>query len=492
MNIGKLTLSGCGAWRRFCMVSLFCAIAGVASHAQSFKTIFGFDHTNGSDPTAPAQGFDGRLYGTTQYGGANDWGTAYRTTISGNLVTTSTFCENCADGGAPGALALGQNGSFYGGTISGGSLGYGTIIRVTGAGAVSTLYDFGQPYGPIFMSSGLVQVPNGNFYATSPYGGTNCVNTAGCGTVFKMTPSGAVTTVYNFCSLPSGLNCLDGSSPASLILGANGNLYGTTADGGAFSGGTVFEITQAGALTTLYSFCSQTNCPDGSDPLALIQGADGSLYGVTYFGGEGSNTIGDSNGTVFKLTPQGALTTLHSFCSQTNCTDGSGPSTLMQASDGNLYGTTYYGGNPKCVPGGCGSIFELTPAGELTTLHNFVSKTDGFIATGLMQHTNGNFYGTTWEGGNTTDGTIFALSTGLGPFVKLVRTMGIVGQSGGILGQGLTGTTSVSINGTPANFTVLSDTYIQATVPAGATSGNVTVDTPSGTLTSNTVFHVIP
>jgi hypothetical protein len=88
-----------------------------------------------------------------------------------------------------------------------------------------------------------------------------------------------------------------------------------------------------------------------------------------------------------------------------------------------------------------------------------------------MQHTNGNFYGTTWEGGNTTDGTIFALSTGLGPFVKLVRTMGIVGQSGGILGQGLTGTTSVSINGTPANFTVLSDTYIQATVPAGATSG---------------------
>jgi uncharacterized repeat protein (TIGR03803 family) len=174
---------------------------------------------------------------------------------------------------------------------------------------------------------------------------------------------------------------------------------------------------------------------------------------------------------------------------------------LIQATDGNFYGTTANGGadlaDCKSDFGidGCGTIFELTPGGTLTTLHSFSSTDGGIPYGGLLQATNGTFYGTTNQGGDIiegyTCGTLFSLDMGLGPFVSFVRNPAKVGQKFGILGQGLTGTTNVTLNGIPASFTVKSETLIEATVPPGATTGYVTVTTPSGTLTSNVPFHVI-
>ena len=161
---------------------------------------------------------------------------------------------------------------------------------------------------------------------------------------------------------------------------------------------------------------------------------------------------------------------------------------------------TGLGGTGGCAAPGCGTIFQITPAGVLTTLHSFDGTDGDFPAGGLFQATNGILYGTTASGGKYTSddcyeetcGTLFSLDMGLSPFVAFVVPAGKVGQTGGILGQGFIGTTSVMLNGVPANFKVVSDTYLTATVPAGATTGYVTVTTPSGTLTSNVPFRVIP
>lgn len=313
------------------------------------------------------------------------------------------------------------------------------------------------------------------------------------GTVFRLTPTGTLTTLYNFCSLP---NCADGEVPRTpLIQARNGNLYGVTSGGGGstncYSGcGTVFELSPSGALTTLHSF----NLTDGGYPSGLVQGIDGNFYGTTFQGGTGTGILCPTEcGTVFKITLAGQFTTLHSFCTQTQCHDGGAATPLILATDGNFYGTTLHGGNSS----GSGTIYRITPQGALTTLYAFCSQPgcpDGQYAGELLQATDGNFYGITQQGGSGLNGygTIFRFSTGFAPFVKLTRDSGKVGLVGGILGQGFTGTTGVFLNGTPATFSVVSDTYIQATVPAGGTSGFVTVSTPSGTLTSNVPFRVIP
>src|ERR1039458_5491589 len=237
------------------------------------------------------------------------------------------------------------------------------------------------------------------------------IGTPGNGTVFKITPSGTLTTLYSFCSQS---RCPDGGGPwAGLIQATNGHLYGTTLGGGANDEGTVFRITPSGTLTTLYSFCSQTNCKDGVNPYAgLVQATNGDFYGTT--SGAGTHCYGPA----FKITPGGALTTLHRFCSQSACPDGAEPdAVLVQAANGDLYGTTVVGGaNLR------GTIFKITPRGTLTTLYSFCSQTnctDGAIPdAGLVQDTNGDFYGTTFNGGANNSGTVFRLSVGLGPFVK--------------------------------------------------------------------------
>jgi uncharacterized repeat protein (TIGR03803 family) len=246
-------------------------------------------------------------------------------------------------------------------------------------------------------------------------------------------------------------------------------------------------------LATLYFLCSVRGIAneylDGDKPMSLIQAADGNLYGTTLYGGDytGSVCPGSGCGTIFKLTPSGMFTTLHIFVG----TDRDGPNWLVQGTDGNFYGTTLRGGafiGNGCAVG-CGTVFQMTPSGTVTTLHSF-DCFDGDLAYGLMQPTNGTFYGTTQGGGSGISGTVFSLSMGLGPFVETIPTVGKVGGTVAILGNNLKGTTSVSFNGIVASFPVGSNTEIRASVPAGATTGTVTVVSPSRTLTSNIVFRV--
>jgi uncharacterized repeat protein (TIGR03803 family) len=478
------------AWKKACAVFLLCAAMSIAAPAQTLTTLVDFDGTNGDGPQATLiQGHDGNLYGTTFAGGgdldcgANGCGTIFKITLNGTLTTLYTFCAqpNCADGSAPYAgLVLATDGNFYGTTYQGGDLacgqgaGCGTLFKITPSGTLTTLHSFDGIDGNS-PEGGLIQAADGSFYGTTALGGdTICFE--GCGTVFKITPSGALTTLHSF-------DGIDGNSPeGGLIQAADGNFYGTTALGGGSLGyGTVFKMTPAGTLMTLSDF------DDGAQPRAgLVEGTDGNFYGTTYYGGF------DSFGTVFKVTPGGTLTTLYDFC-RDGCTSGDSPTAaLVQATDGNFYGTAHLGGT-----GESGTAFKITPTGELTTLYSFCDCADGgFPFGGLVQATNGTFYGTTQHSGNDTCGfngcgTVFSLDMGLGPFVTFVRASGRVGRTGPILGQGFTGTTSVSLNGILASFTVISDTLIRATVPVGGTTGYVTVTTPSGTLTSNVPFHVI-
>lgn len=269
-------------------------------------------------------------------------------------------------------------------------------------------------FGSDAQSGPLIQGPNSNFYGVTEFSGTGsfCIASNRCGMVFEVTPQGTLTTLYNFCSQA---NCKDGSNPlGSLLLASNGNFYGITAGGGAncvaVGGcGTVFELTPAGQLTTLYNFCSQAHCIDGDGPaVGLTLGANGNLYGSTSLGG--SNCLKRHGcGTIFEITLAGQLTTLYNFCLEDRCADGISPTALVLGRDGNFYGTTENGGGTAfCAAGvGCGTVFQLTQTGTLTTLYRFclpANCTDGKNPqSGLVQASNGNFYGTTEAGGANCD-----------------------------------------------------------------------------------------
>jgi len=464
-------------WKASCALFLFFFPTAFTTSAQTFSTLATFNGIDGGSPeyVSLVQGADGNFYGTT-----TSPSNVFRVSPEGVLASIYQFClqPGCMDGVAPQAgLASSTDGNFYGATFSGGANGSGTVFKITPNGMLTTLYSFcvhsgcTDGSGPI---GGLIQDTNRKLYGTTANGGVN-----GYGTIFAITPDGILTTLHSF-------QGSDGESPkGTMIEATDGELYGTTVAGGAPGKGTVFRITPSGKLTTLVSF----NTLVGAYPNAgLIQAADGNFYGTTYSGG----TAGAGN--VFRMSPDGTVTNLYSFCTEPRCEDGSGPlAGLIQATDGNLYGTTAFGGDDyaDCPGAGCGTIFEITPTGTLTRLHSFRLNTDGANPHGgLFQSTNGIFYGVTYTGGGGV-GTVFSLDLGLACFVAFVRAAGKVGQTGGILGQGLTGTTSVMLNGIPANFTVVSDTYLTATVPPGATTGYVTVTTPTGVLTSNVPFHVI-
>ncbi len=386
---------------------VFCTATAIASPAQILTTLHSF-YTQGDDGIAPYAGLiqagDGSFYGTTNYGGANSDGTVFKITPSGALTTLASFCiyYDCPDGAYPAAgLVQASDGNFYGTTSGGGQWclsfpGCGTVFKITPSGGLATLHRFAGSDGAL-PYAGLVQASDGNFYGTTYVGGAN-----GGGTVFKITPSGTLTTLYSFCSQS---NCSDGGySNAGLVQASDGNFYGTTFEGGANGAGTVFKITPSGALITLHSFCSQSNCSDGTFPYAgLVQANGGNFYGTTGYGG----AYGE--GAVFKITPSGALTTLYSFCLQTNCSDGVSPRAgLIQASDGNFYGTTVGGGANDG-----GTAFKITPSGALTTLYSFGSQPDEGVSPygGLIQASDGNFYGTTVGGGSDDYGTVFRLVT---------------------------------------------------------------------------------
>jgi len=381
-----------------------------------------------------------------------------------------SFAGSPDDGANPAAaLIQATDGNFYGTTFQGGAADgiSGTVFKITPSGRLTTLHSFAATDGAS-PNAPLIQAANGALYGITENGGP-----LNSGTFFKITRRGTLTTLYDF----SGA-LLNGP----LVQGTDGNFYGTSEWGGANGYGMIFKLTPSGSFSILYSFDST----DGIAPACgLLQASDGNLYGTTYQGGS-NNSCEHGCGTVFKITLAGALTTLHNFDS----TDGSNPiAALIQATDGNLYGTTYGGG----TAGGWGTVFKITPAGKVTTLHSFAG-TDGAQPYGpVSQDTSGKLYGTATNGtGTAPDGTAFLVSTGLKPFVSFLRNRGKVGQTVGILGQGLTGTTSVTFGGAIAAFKIQSETYLTATVPDGATSGYVTVTTPTASLKSNVPFQVLP
>ena len=476
---------------RICLVLTFCVVTARISGGQTLTTLVTFEGT-ASDPHASlVQGTDGNFYGTTVTGGNTSCnpplgcGTAFRVTQTGDLTILHRFCAqtNCGDGSGPlGGLVLGTDKNFYGTTFSGGAHNCtgsiecgGSVFEITSQGAFKTLYSFcsqtscadGEfPYAELLIAS------SGNLYGTTSAGGAH-----GDGTIFKITPQGRLTTLYSFCTETS---CRDGADPiGGLVRGTDGNLYGTTYGGGAYGYGTVFKLAPSGTLTTLYSFDST----DGANPTAsLIQASNGRFYGSTLWGGTVLDVCPFGCGTLFGMSSNGTLATLESF----DWSNGYEPSSaFVQATDNNLYATTTQGI-------GSGTIFKITLRGSLTLLYVFNGATDGGLPFGgLIQATNGTFYGTTAGGGAGSAGTVYSLDAGLGPFITFVLSTGKVGGTAQILGQGLTGATSATFNGVPATgFTAVSDTYMTAVVPSGATSGKVVVTTPSGTLTSNVNFRI--
>jgi uncharacterized repeat protein (TIGR03803 family) len=469
------------------VVALWLATA-IASPAQTFTTLVSFDGTNGAMPDAGlVQGRDGNFYGTT-YGGGNvscsdGCGTVFKITPAGTLNTIYSFCTQpmCGDGSNPTGLVLATDGNFYGTTYHGGNpsctydaRGCGTVFKITPTDTLTTIYDFCSQTNctdGAYPSAKLVQGTDGNFYGTSSEGGAGQC----CGTIFKISPTGKLTTLRRF-------GIYNGNSPSALIQATDGYFYGTTSSGGGEGGGTVFKMTPKGKLTTLYRFCIYYRTCGGADPAAgLVQGTDGNFYGTTSW----TSHCGQECGTVFKITPTGMLTTLFKGLS-------SHPyAALIQTTDGNFYGTTYDGG-----ANGSGTLFQITPSGSLTRLYDFCSHSnycaDGSNpAAALVQGTDGNLYGTTAGGGGASNaGTVYRLSMGFGPFVAFVRDSGKIGATVEILGQGFTGTSDVSFNGTAAKFAVRSPTYLTATVPRGAATGYVTVTTPGRALRSNVVFRV--
>jgi uncharacterized repeat protein (TIGR03803 family) len=522
--ISRMPLRVASAALALAAVVVSAVITTPSAQAQGFEVVHDFGLADGNTPeqTGLIQYINGDLLGTTAYGGLNQQGSIFKLTQSGTLTTIYSFCTigtlgECVDASDPGALTLGTNGYIYGTTYYGGLNDTGAVFVMSPNGEVDDLFNFfpfhlfrgieqdgsgAQPVGA------LVQATDGNLWGVTQYGGV-----FGQGAKFEISTNGEFFGgIQSFICL--GIPCYHNVEVAAgLVQGADGNFYGTSEEGGNGTfgsssqfGGSVLEIIPGvGTPSTLYSFCSLSDCTDGQGPMgALVQGANGNFYGTTAYGGTGTACTNEDPtvlgcGTVFEVTPSGTLTTLYNFCTQSGCPDGQNPMAgLVQGSDGNFYGTTYDGGAGLGDECPCGTIFEITPSGTLTTLYSFCEEegcpSGGGPVAPLLQYTDGGFYGTTTQGGSTLsdNGTIFKLHTGLGPFVKTLPTSGAVGAAVNILASDMTGATSVTFNGVSAAFTLKSPTLITTAVPVGATSGPVVVTTPGISFTSNVNFLVTP
>jgi uncharacterized repeat protein (TIGR03803 family) len=358
---------------------------------------------SGLDGTGPnfnmILGNDGLLYGIAISGGVNpcagsECGTAWKIDTQGNFTDIHDFPESGADPFRPlGGLILGADGFYYGTTEVGASTNFGTVFRMDSLGNLTVLHTFDFTDGGAPAGS-LAQGADGTLYGnTANAGGSDARCTAGCGTLFSLDSGGTLTTLHAF-------DWTDGAIPESNVLFANdGNLYGTTLFGGNTSPsctvgaqgcGTIYKSTIGGSFTTLYAF---TGGDDGYEPgPTLLQASDGNLYGVTELGGV------NGQGTIFKIDGAGTLTTIHSF----DVTDGSIPiGGLMQATDGTILGTTEGGGTNHV-----GTIFTTDTAGNVTTLYSFDPATMAYPQTTLTQASDGNLYGTA-GGGTHGVGTIY-------------------------------------------------------------------------------------
>ena len=348
--------------------------APVVLQAQTFTTLASFNATAAS-PSWLIQGADGNFYGIA-FGGVFGNAAIFKLTPTGALTPLYTFISGPAFYAT--SLIQTSSGNFYGTTYADGpGVGVmGTIFTMTPLGVLTTLHNFQGLDG--FTATGIIQGADGNFYGATGMGGSDYSSSSdGFGTIFKMTPDGTLTTLYSFTGTDDG-----GYPQASPVQGTDGNFYGTTEEGGTgvCRCGAIFKITPQGVLTTLHSFLGT----DGANPRAsLIEGTDGNFYGTTQVGGSGvcqylsGGTSKDGCGTIFKITPEGFFTSLYSF----DVNPGANPQNgLLQGSDGNFYGTTEYGGIGHCPTGaytGCGTIFKMTPQGSLTTLYSFAGGAAG-------------------------------------------------------------------------------------------------------------------
>lgn len=453
----------------FAVATLALSLFAASVHAQTYTDLYNFGQASG-DPLNPqysgivAQGRDGNLYSTSPNGGTGGFGTVFKMTAQGAVTVLYSF--DGTHGKTPcGGLTLGTDGNFYGTTSTGGSANLGVVFQITPAGSLTVLHNFasGDGYSPFAPP---IQGADGNFYGTTIFGGASAY-----GTVYKMTPAGALTVLHSF-DLANGRNPY-----GPLVQGNDGSFYGMAFGGvGANVYGMVFKVSGAGKFTILHPFA----LTDGANPYAgLVLGKDGNFYGTTFNGG----SVG--YGVVFKITPAGTLTVLHSF---TPGTDGGSPyAGLVQGTDGNFYGAGYLGGSKVH-----GTLFRIKPAGTFSTLFNFDGTSGSDPLVTLVQHTTGILYGDTNTGGTHSTGTFYSLKASLTPYAALLPTSGKVGKSIGILGQGFNGAKGVSFNGTAATFKISADTFLTATVPTGATTGVVTVTFASGSLKSKQNFRVTP
>ena len=441
--------------------------------------------SNATQPDASlVQGTDGSFYGTAAPGLGQ--AAIFRVTPDGTLTTLYTFSTSTrANGLIPAGLTLGSDGNFYGRTADGGTTNNGTVFRVTPGGVLTTLYSFPAQCSPTgggvvyLVQTGLAEGADGNFYGTTSTGGANCE-----GTFYRVTPGGVQTTLYSFGAGADGANPI-----TTLTRGSDGNFYGATAGGGANGVGTLFLITPGGATTTLASFTG-LNSPL---PSALVEGADGNFYGTTPGGGAANA------GTIFRVTPAGTLTVLYAFTG--GSADGYGPSALVRGGDGNFYGTTSGGaaGGPCPVlgcstspPSSVGSVFSVTPAGVLTTLYSFGGADGQNPQAALVQAADGNFYGTTSYGGLNNAGTIFKLSTGLASSGESVApppadvTYSMTGNGVAVNWTAVPGAVSYNIYATtPAAFEANGGMGNRASASATGTSATLT-----GLASGTTYFKV--
>jgi uncharacterized repeat protein (TIGR03803 family) len=439
----------------------------VPLNAQQFRTVYSFGAPG--DPANPwvsgtlSQTLGGSLISSASGIYNSVKGEAYEITLSGKLTILQEFNNY---GRADSGLTLATDERFHGTVANGGKYNDGAVYRMSSTpGSIIDEHDFSGGSDGDDPTAPPIQSMAGDFYGTTA--GDYTQNPSSLGTVYKISKSGDYSVLHNFMGP-------DGANPVGpLVQSSDGSFYGTTQGGGQYGNGTIFRINSDGSFRLLHSF----NNADGSGPNGpLIVGNDGNLYGLASGGGSGS-------GTAFKITPGGTFTLLSTFGYVGAYPNGG----LVEATDGNFYGTLSAGGSQDW-----GTLFKLTPAGLCSKIYDFQGASDGFQPMGtLLQHTNGKLYGQTYLGGQKSGGVLFEFDAGLPPFVTYLNVYGVVGARVEILGQGFKdGVTKVYFNGAEGEDLDTHPTYIKATVPEGATTGPIIVTTGAITLKSNKPFIV--
>jgi len=447
--------------------------ASTSVSAQTYTVLHNFGSVAG-DPTGPrysgviSQSRGGNMFSSADDHWTDDNGTAFRISPEGTLKVVHRF-------GPPGAvrpvggLTLGTDGQYYGTNEAGGIYGHGNVFKMKQGGGLTVLHPFDGNSGCSTPEAPPIESVKGDFYGTA-IGDNNDNTSHGC--IYRVTKSGEFTVLHSF----SGS---DGAQPyAPVVQGSNFYLYGTTFSGGTHGYGTIFRISTKGDFKVIFNF----DGTHGANPYAgLIEASDGNFYGTATAGGL------YGGGTAYQLTTGQTVMVLHNFSGGSDGSNEVGG--LVEATDGNFYGTNNVGGRY-----GWGVLYRVTKTGDITVLHAFDWNTGASPQDTLLQHTNGILYGTTAVGGvkNNGRGTFYSFDLGLLPFVTYLPVYGLPGAVVQILGQGFTDASEVFFNGTPATYKLVYPTYIRAAVPEGTTSGPITVTTANGTLTSNHVFIVHP